>query len=52
MKTTLYVPKQIKVGYNSRSDTYGDKLGFATYVDDKEKIRHENVEGDRMVNRH
>ena len=36
MKSQLYIPSKVKVGFNTRSDTYTDKLGFVTYnrIDD------------------
>lgn len=35
MKDQLFIPKEIKVGYNQRSDTYTEKLGFIIYKDAK-----------------
>jgi len=37
----MFVPKTIRVGYNSRSDTYTGKLAYVIYIDDKNKVRKE-----------
>lgn len=42
MKTNLYIPKKIKVGFQARKDTFTGKLGFVTYEDDKGLLRQEN----------
>lgn len=42
MKSNLYIPQTIKVGFQSRSDTFTGKLGFVTYIDDKGLLRQEN----------
>lgn len=42
MKSNLYIPKSIKVGFQKRSDTFTGKLGFVTYIDDKGLLRQEN----------
>lgn len=41
MKSTLYIPKRIKVGYQNRDDTYTKKLAYVIYFDDKGKLRKE-----------
>ena len=41
MKTQLYIPKKIKVGYNLRDDTYTKKLAYVIYYDDKGVLRKE-----------
>lgn len=41
MRSNLYIPKKIKVGFQKRSDTFTGKLGFVTYVDDKGQLRQE-----------
>ena len=35
MKTTLFIPKKCKVGFNTRTDTYTGKLGYIIYHDGK-----------------
>jgi hypothetical protein len=35
MKSTIFIPKKIKVGFNLRSDTYTGKLGYVIYHDGK-----------------
>ncbi len=35
MKTKLYIPNKIKVGFNLREDTYTKKLGYVIYHDGK-----------------
>lgn len=37
----LFIPKQIKVGYNERRDTYSGKLAYVIYKDAKGKLRKE-----------
>ncbi len=41
MEHQLYIPKKIKVGYQSRSDTYTKKLAYIIYYDDKGVLRKE-----------
>lgn len=41
MKSTIYVPKKIKVGFQNRQDTYTGKLGYVIYYDEKGKLRKE-----------
>lgn len=41
MKTQLYVPKEIRVGYQNREDTFTKKLAYVIYVDDKGVLRKE-----------
>ena len=35
MKTTIIIPKKIKVGFNPRTDTYTGMLGYVIYHDGK-----------------
>lgn len=41
MKTDLYIPKTIKVGYQKRQDTFTGKLAYVVYIDDKGVTRKE-----------
>lgn len=41
MKTNLYIPKKIKVGFQERSDTFTGKLAYVIYFDDKNVLRKE-----------
>lgn len=41
IKTTIFVPKRINVGFQNRSDTYTKKLAYITYYDEKGKLRKE-----------
>lgn len=41
MKTSIFIPKQITVGYQNRSDTYTGKLAYIIYTDEKGKLRKE-----------
>lgn len=41
MKTNIFIPKRINVGYQERSDTYTGKLGYIIYYDEKGKLRKE-----------
>lgn len=41
MNAQLFIPTKIKVGYNERSDTYSDLLGYVIYYDEKGKLRKE-----------
>lgn len=41
MKTQLYIPKKINVGYQKRSDTYTGNLAYIIYWDDKGVLRKE-----------
>lgn len=41
MNTKLFIPKQINVGYQERSDTYTKKLAYIIYWDQKGKLRKE-----------
>lgn len=40
-KNQLFVPNTIKVGYDSRRDTYTGKLAYIIYIDEKGKVRKE-----------
>ncbi len=41
MKSNIYIPKSITVGFNNRKDTYTGKLAFIVYHDDKGVLRQE-----------
>ena len=39
MKSTIFIPKVINVGYQNRKDTYTGKLAYVVYTDEKGVIR-------------
>ena len=41
MKTNIFVPKKINVGFQNRKDTYSGKLAYVIYFDEKGKLRKE-----------
>lgn len=41
MKSNIFIPKTINVGYQNRSDTYTGKLAYIIYYDEKGKLRKE-----------
>ncbi len=41
MKTNIFIPKKINVGFQNRSDTYTKKLAYIIYYDEKGKLRKE-----------
>ena len=41
MKSSIFIPKTINVGYQNRSDTYTGKLAYVIYYDEKGKLRKE-----------
>ena len=41
MKSTIFLPKTIKVGYQSRSDTYTGQLAYVIYYDQRNVLRKE-----------
>lgn len=41
MKSTLFLPKKIKIGYQNRTDTYTKKLAYVIYYDNKGMLRKE-----------
>lgn len=41
MKSTIFLPKKINVGYQERSDTYTGKLAYVIYFDEKGVLRKE-----------
>jgi hypothetical protein len=41
MKTTIFVPEKINVGFQNRSDTYTKKLAYVIYFDQKGILRKE-----------
>lgn len=42
MKSDIFLPKRINVGFQNRSDTYTKKLAYITYFDEKDKLRKEH----------
>lgn len=42
MNTTMFLPKEIKVGFKEKSDTYSKKLAYVIYFDEKGVLRKEN----------
>lgn len=41
MKSNIFIPKTINVGYQNRSDTYTGRLAYVIYYDEKGKLRKE-----------
>lgn len=41
MKSNIFVPKKIHVGFQKRNDTYTKKLAYVIYEDEKGKLRKE-----------
>lgn len=41
IKSNIFIPKRINVGYQNRSDTYTKKLAYVIYYDEKGKLRKE-----------
>lgn len=41
MKTNIFIPKKIKVGFQNRDDTYTKKLAYVIYYDQSNKLRKE-----------
>ena len=41
MKTTMFIPEKLKVGFQKRTDTYTQKLAYVIYFDEKGKLRKE-----------
>ena len=41
MKTELYIPKKLRVGFVTRDDTFTKKLAYVIYYDEKNKLRKE-----------
>lgn len=41
MSSSIFIPKDIKVGYQNRKDTYSEKLAYIIYYDEKGKLRKE-----------
>ena len=39
MKSNIFIPKAINVGYQNRSSTYTGKLAYVIYYDEKGKLR-------------
>lgn len=42
MKSSIFIPKKINVGYQNRQGTYTGKLAYVIYTDEKGKLRKEN----------
>lgn len=38
----MFIPKELRVGFQERQDTFTKKLGYVTYIDEKGKLRQEN----------
>jgi len=41
MKSNIFIPQQINVGFRERKDTYTGKLAYIVYFDEKGKLRKE-----------
>lgn len=41
MKSSIFIPKKINVGYQTRNDTYTKRLAYVIYYDEKGKLRKE-----------
>lgn len=41
MKNNLFIPKKIRVGFQTRNDTYTKRLAYVIYYDNKGKLRKE-----------
>ncbi len=41
MKTNIFIPEKINVGFQERSDTYTKKLAYVIYFDQKGVLRKE-----------
>lgn len=41
MRSSIFIPKTINVGFQSRNDTYTKKLAYVIYYDEKGKLRKE-----------
>ena len=41
MKSNIFIPKRINVGYQNRLDTYTGKLAYVIYYDEKGTLRKE-----------
>lgn len=41
MKSNIFIPKKINVGFQNRNDTYTGKLAYVIYYDEKGKLRKE-----------
>lgn len=41
MKSNIFIPRKIKVGFQKRHDTYTQKLAYVIYYDEKGKLRKE-----------
>ena len=41
IKSNLFIPRKIKVGFQNRTDTYTGRLAYVIYYDNKDKLRKE-----------
>lgn len=41
MKTNLFIPKKLNIGFQNRKDTFDGKLSYIIYYDEKGKLRKE-----------
>lgn len=41
MNSNLFIPNRIRVGFQTRNDTYTKKLAYVIYYDEKGKLRKE-----------
>jgi len=41
MKSTIFIPEKVNVGFRERNDTYTKKLAYVIYFDEKGKLRKE-----------
>ena len=41
MKSNLFIPRKIRVGFQERGGTYTGKLAYVIYYDEKGKLRKE-----------
>lgn len=48
MKSNIFIPKKIKIGFNLRNDTYTGKLGYVIYHDGKKWRKEESWESWRQ----
>mgnify|MGYP003293415702 CR=1 FL=1 len=43
MATNIFIPKKIKVGFQTREDTYTKKLAYVIYYDTQGKLRKDKL---------
>lgn len=39
MKSNIYIPKRLNVGYQNREDTYTGKIAYVIYYDEKYSLQ-------------